>query len=140
MSVRSAQIFSACLMGSKPCWAGMSERKRGTIINISSVSDRKTCPMAIAYTASKYGVRAVSESLREAEGKNGVRVINISPGYIRTNIHRGMGVTFEEYEKALGYPDFMTADELAGLILYCYQLPAHLCVRELVVAPTRTTF
>ena len=29
----------------------MSKRRSGTIINISSVSDRKTCPVAITYTA-----------------------------------------------------------------------------------------
>jgi NADP-dependent 3-hydroxy acid dehydrogenase YdfG len=128
------------LNGIKAVLAGMVGRKRGTIINISSVSDRKTCPVAVGYTASKYAVRALTESLREAEGVNGVRFINIAPGYVKTNIHRGMGVTFEEYCQALGNPDFMTADELAGIIYYCYQLPAHLCVRELVVAPTRTGF
>jgi NADP-dependent 3-hydroxy acid dehydrogenase YdfG len=67
-------------------------------------------------------------------------VINIAPGYVKTNVHRGLGITFEEYCRMLGNPDFMTAEELAGIILYCYRLPAHLCVRELVVAPTRSTF
>ncbi len=128
------------LNGIKAVLAGMTERKAGTIINVSSVSDRKTAPVALAYTASKYGVRALSESLREAEGKHGVRVINVAPGYVKTNIHQGMGITFEEYCRGLGNPDFMTADELAAIILYCYQLPAHLCIRDLVVAPTRTTF
>jgi NADP-dependent 3-hydroxy acid dehydrogenase YdfG len=128
------------LNGIKVVLAGMRGRGRGTIINISSVSDRKTCPAAVAYTATKYAVRAVSESLREAEGKHGVRVINVAPGYVKTRIHRGMGITFEEYCQALGNPDFMTADELAGIIYYCYQLPAHLCVRDLAVAPTRTGF
>src|SRR5262245_16743407 len=128
------------LNGTKAVLGGMVERKRGTIINISSVSDRKTCPAAVAYTATKYAVRALSESLREAEGKHGVRVINIAPGYVKTNIHRGMGITFEQYCQALGSPDFMSAEELAGIIYYCYQLPAHLCIRDLVVAPTRTGF
>jgi NADP-dependent 3-hydroxy acid dehydrogenase YdfG len=128
------------LNGIKAVLAGMVARKRGTIINISSVSDRKTCPVAVGYTASKYAVRALTESLREAEGMNGVRVINIAPGYVKTNIHRGMGITFEQYCQALGNPDFMTAEELAGIIYYCYQLPAHLCIRDLVVAPTRSRF
>jgi NADP-dependent 3-hydroxy acid dehydrogenase YdfG len=119
---------------------GMSRRKSGTIINISSVSDRKTAPVAIGYTASKYAVRAVSESLREAEGKNGVRVINVAPGYIKTNIHAAMGITFEQYCAALGNPDFMTADELAEIVLYCWKLPPSICIRDIVVAPTRTTF
>lgn len=126
--------------GIKAVLAGMTGRKAGTIINISSISDRKTAPVALAYTAAKHGVRALSESLREAEGRHGIRVVNVAPGYVRTNIHRGMGITFEEYCRRLGNPDFMTADELAAILLYCYQLPAHLCIRDLVVAPTRTTF
>jgi NADP-dependent 3-hydroxy acid dehydrogenase YdfG len=128
------------LNGIKAVLAGMVERQRGTIINISSVSDRKTCAAAIGYTATKYAVRALSESLREAEAKHGIRVINLAPGYVRTNIHTQMGMTFEEYCRALGNPDFMMPDELAEVILFCYRLPAHICIRDLVVAPTRTIF
>lgn len=128
------------LNGVKAVLAGMASRGRGTIINISSVSDRKTCPAAVGYTATKYAVRALTESLREAEGMKGVRLINVAPGYVKTDIHRGMGITFEQYCQALGNPDFMTPEELAGIIHYCYRLPAHLCVRELVVAPTRSGF
>jgi NADP-dependent 3-hydroxy acid dehydrogenase YdfG len=118
----------------------MSRRRSGTIINISSVSDRKTAPVAVGYTASKYAVRAVSESLREAEGKNGVRVINVAPGYVKTNIHASMGISFEDYCKALGNPDFMSADQLAEIVLFCWKLPSSICVRDIAVTPTRTGF
>ena len=128
------------LHGIKAVLSRMVEQQRGTIINISSVSDRKTSPVAVGYTASKYAVRALSECLREAEGKHGVRVINIAPGYVRTNIHTRMGISFEEYCQRLGNPDFMTPEELADIIYYCYQLPPHICIRELVVTPTRTAF
>ena len=94
----------------------------------------------VAWPQWKYGVRAFSESVREAEGRNGVRVINVAPGYIRTNIHAGMGISFEEYKQALGNPDFLTADELADIILYCWKLPPHICVRDIAITPTRTTF
>jgi NADP-dependent 3-hydroxy acid dehydrogenase YdfG len=104
------------------------------------VSDRKTAPVAVTYTATKHAVRALSESLREAEGRNGVRVINIAPAYIKTDIHKTMGISFEEYCKALGNPDFLSADELAEIILYCWQLPKTICIRDIVVAPTRSSF
>ncbi len=128
------------LNGTKAVLADMSARGAGTFINISSVSDRKTSPVAVTYSATKYGVRAFSESLQQAEGRNGVRVINIAPGYVRTNIHAGMGVSFEEYKRILGDPDFLSAEELAEIVLYCWKLPAHICVRDIVVTPTRTTF
>ena len=105
--------------GTKAVLAGMKARQSGTIINISSVSDRKTAPVALAYTASKHAVRAFGESLREAEGKNGIRVINIAPGYVRTNIHSGMHISFEEYRSRLGDPDFMSAEQLAEIVLFC---------------------
>lgn len=126
--------------GAKAVFSGMLERKRGTIINISSISDRKTCAVSVGYTASKFGVRAVSESLREAGAVAGVRVINIAPGYIRTNIHAAMGISFEKYKELLGNPDFMTAEEFAEVVRYCYELPEHICIRDLVIAPTRTSF
>ena len=128
------------LNGTKVVIGDMSARGAGTIINISSVSDRKTSPLAVTYTATKYGVRALSESLREAEGRNGVRVINVAPGYIRTNIHAGMGISFDDYRAALGNPDFLSAEELADIVLYCWKLPPHICIRDIVVTPTRTTF
>ena len=40
----------------------------------------------------------------------------------------------------LGNPDFLSAEELADIVLYCWKLPAHICVRDIVVTPTRTTF
>lgn len=126
--------------GIKTVFDGMVERKRGTIINITSVSDRKTCAVSVGYTASKYGVRAVSESLREAAAPAGVRVINLAPGYVRTNIHNNMGISLEKHEEMLGHPDFMTAEEVAEIIRYTFELPPHICIRDLVVTPTRSVF
>jgi NADP-dependent 3-hydroxy acid dehydrogenase YdfG len=118
----------------------MQAAKSGTIINISSVSDRKTSPLAVGYTASKYAVRAAGESLREAVGMQGVRVINVAPAYVKTNIHKGMGISFEEYCRLLGNPDFLEAEELAEIVLYCWKLPSTICIRDIVVAPTRSGF
>jgi NADP-dependent 3-hydroxy acid dehydrogenase YdfG len=128
------------LNGTKVVMADMAAAKSGTIINISSVSDRKTSPVAVGYTASKYAVRATSESLREAVGMQGVRVINVAPAYIKTNIHQGMGISFEEYCRLLGNPDFLSAEELADVVLYCWKLPPTICIRDIVVAPTRSGF
>jgi NADP-dependent 3-hydroxy acid dehydrogenase YdfG len=81
-----------------------------------------------------------TKALREAEGKNGVRVVNVAPGYIRTDIHKGMGITFEQYREMLGNPDFLSPEELADVVPYCWKMPPHICIRDIVVTPTRTTF
>ncbi len=51
-----------------------------------------------------------------------------------------MGITFEEYCKPLGNPDFMSADQLARIVLFCWKLPPSICVRDIVVTPTRMSF
>ena len=57
-------------------------------------------------------MRSLSESLQQAEAKNNVRVINIAPGFVKTNIHQGMGISFEEYTRATGNPDFIAPERM----------------------------
>ena len=44
-------------------------------------------------------MRSLTESLQTGEAKNNVRVINIAPGFVKTNIHAAMGISFEEYRQ-----------------------------------------
>jgi NADP-dependent 3-hydroxy acid dehydrogenase YdfG len=118
----------------------MLEAGTGTIVNVSSVSDRQPGPAALGYTAAKYGLRAFGESLRLAYGKRGLRVENLAPGYVRTAIHEQMGITFDEYSELLGNPAFMSAEQLAEVILWVHGLPAEITVRDLEIAPTNTTY
>jgi NADP-dependent 3-hydroxy acid dehydrogenase YdfG len=84
-------LFNGVLHGIRAVLPGMTARRRGTIINVSSVGDRKPGPLAATYHASKAAVRSLSESLQQAEAKNNVRIINIAPGFVKTNIHADMG-------------------------------------------------
>ncbi len=61
-------------------------RSRGRVVNIASGLAHLTIPLATAYTISKRGVVAYSDSLRlEMAGE--VEVTTVYPGYIRTPIH-----------------------------------------------------
>jgi NADP-dependent 3-hydroxy acid dehydrogenase YdfG len=51
-----------------------------------------------------------------------------------------MGISFEEYCKRLGNPDFISAEELADIILFCWNQPQRICVRDIVVMPTTSSF
>ncbi len=77
---------------------------------------------------------------RRARPTNNVRVINVAPGFVKTNIHAEMGISFEEYCRRLGNPEFITAEELADIILFCWNLPQRVCVRDIVVMPTTSSF
>jgi len=133
-------LFKGVVHGVRAVLPGMSARKRGTIVNVSSIADRRPGPMAETYHASKTAVRSLSESLQQAQAANNVRVINVAPGLVKTNIHADMGISFEEYSSKLGNPDFIPPEGIADIILFCYKQPQAICIRELVVMPTTSAY
>ena len=62
----------------------MRNRRRGYIVNISSMGGRLVFPGAGAYHASKYALEALSDALRFELGGFGIHVVLIEPGLIRT--------------------------------------------------------
>ena len=116
-------LLKGVLHGVRAVLPGMTERKRGTIVNVSSIGDRRPGPSGETYHAAKAAVRSLSESLQQGQAKNNIRVMNIAPGLVKTNIHQTMGISFEEYCKMLGNPDFIAPERIAEIILFCYKLP-----------------
>lgn len=64
---------------------GMRERRRGHILNISSMAGLVTNPPNIYYSASKYAIEAVTEGLAKEVAEFGIRVTAIEPGAFRTD-------------------------------------------------------
>jgi NAD(P)-dependent dehydrogenase (short-subunit alcohol dehydrogenase family) len=64
---------------------GMRARRRGRIVNVSSMGGTLTFPGGGAYHATKYAVEALSDALRFEVKGFGVDVVVIQPGLIRTH-------------------------------------------------------
>ena len=62
---------------------------RGAIVNIGSFFDKMGVPDNLAYCASKAAVGAITRCLAVEWAKDGIRVINVAPGYIETDLNRG---------------------------------------------------
>ena len=69
-----------------PFIAGMKARGRGTLVGIASVAGVRGLPGSDAYCASKAAAIVYCESLRIEMAKYGVKVVTISPGFIRTSM------------------------------------------------------
>ena len=67
-----------------PFIAPMRAAGRGTLVGIASVAGIRGLPGAAAYSASKAAVVSYLESLRVELHGSGVRVVTLTPGYIRT--------------------------------------------------------
>ena len=59
---------------------GMLKRREGHVINMSSVAGLIAAPLITTYSASKYGVRAFTDSLRREVSPFGIKVSGIYPG------------------------------------------------------------
>ena len=73
-----------CIRAVMPAWR---DRGHGVIINVSSIAGRVGSPYAGAYSASKYALEGMSESLHFEVSTAGIRVHLIEPGAFATGFH-----------------------------------------------------
>ena len=89
---------------------GMRRRRRGRIVNLSSMGGRLTFPGGGAYHATKYSVEALSDVLRFEVGGFGVHVVLVEPGLIRTDFgETAVGSIAEGADQDGAYADFNAA-------------------------------
>jgi NADP-dependent 3-hydroxy acid dehydrogenase YdfG len=118
----------------------MRKRKTGTIINISSLAGQKTYQYHSAYCATKFAVHGLSESVRWEVAPDNVRVITISPGAAETELisHISDDLVKNDYidwKKSIG--GVISAKDVAEAIIFAYELPQSVCVRDIKIAPTK---
>ena len=64
----------------------MIERQTGDIINISSTAGQKGAPVTSAYSASKFGLMGLTESLAQEVRKHDIRVSALTPSTVSTDL------------------------------------------------------
>ncbi|QXE38429.1 SDR family NAD(P)-dependent oxidoreductase [Streptomyces sp. GMY02] len=86
---------------------GMRVRRRGCIVNVSSVGGVRAFPGVGYYNAAKFAVEGLSESLRQEVEPLGVKVLVVEPGAFRTradSVGYSLGAfpVREDYEGTVG--------------------------------------
>ncbi|NQV78778.1 MAG: SDR family NAD(P)-dependent oxidoreductase, partial [Lutibacter sp.] len=89
----------------------------GDIINVSSTAGLSGNASTSAYSASKFAVIGMSQSLMKEVRKNNIRVNTLTPSTIATDMALDLGITDGNLEKVLQPEDF------AQLIVAGLQLP-----------------
>lgn len=120
--------------------SSMKARRQGTIINISSIAGIKTFPNHVAYVGTKFAVSGLSENLREEMAPHNVRVITIEPGAVETALlshttDQSVIDSYQEWKESIG--GAIAPEDIANAIVYAYNQPQNVCVREIVIAATR---
>ncbi|MDQ6886629.1 MAG: SDR family oxidoreductase [Gemmatimonadota bacterium] len=93
----------------------MKARQAGHIVIIGSVADRSALPGNAAYSASKYGARAMHEVIRAEMRGSGVRTTLISPGPTDTSIWDGIALEGSRFPPR---QSMLQARAVADAVLY----------------------
>jgi NADP-dependent 3-hydroxy acid dehydrogenase YdfG len=119
---------------------GMIERRHGTVVNIGSVAGRSVYKDHMAYCGTKFAVHAMTEQIRREVAASSVRMVVVAPGMVETPLLEGTtsAETRRDYLSAkASMGGAIDASSIADAITYIYGLPQEVCIRELVIAPTR---
>lgn len=115
---------------------GMTVRKKGHIINISSVAGKQTYPNGAVYCASKKAVEAISEGMRLDLTEYGIKITNIAPGAVETEFSEVRFKGDKERAKKV-YEGFepLIAEDIADLISYVLSVPERVTIADVTVYP-----
>jgi NADP-dependent 3-hydroxy acid dehydrogenase YdfG len=120
-------------------YPGMTTRKNGHIVNISSIAARQTYPSAGVYAGTKHAVRAISDTLRKEAIRYGVRVTDIQPGAVATELPDSIQhEKIRDAVKANMYAEgseILKPEDIANAIFYAITQPDYIDVSELHIRP-----
>ncbi|CCC69088.1 hypothetical protein NCAS_0C00980 [Naumovozyma castellii] len=113
------------------------KKNSGDIVNLGSVAGRDAYPTGSIYCASKFAVRAFTESLRRELINTKIRVILIAPGIVETefSVVRYKG----DNERAKSVYDGvhpLEADDVADLIVYTTSRKQNTVIADTLIFPT----
>ena len=104
----------------------MQENKKGTLVFINSVAGKHGYPFSAAYVASKYGLRGLSESLRNELRPDNIKVVSIHPGAVNSSFWDGVNVDFPRDE-------MLDSQVVADTIIHAINAPGITTIEELTI-------
>lgn len=114
-----------------------SPRRVADMVNISSVAGRIARQGSGVYNATKFGVVAFSESLRQEVTARHVRVSLIEPGAVDTELSsHNRPEVLEQIGRRFADIERLEADDIADAISYVVTRPRRVAVNEVLIRPT----
>lgn len=110
--------------------AEMKKRATGHIVTIGSIADRTIFSGNVAYSAAKFGLRAVHEVLRAELKGTGLRTSLISPAATNTDIWNDVTVT-DPVNRPHGKRPMLAPEDVVSAVMFALTQPSHVNVDEL---------
>ncbi len=104
----------------------MKKQKSGYIFNIASRSGKYGFPKGGGYSASKFGLVGLSESLYRELANEGIMVTSICPSWVNTDMARKAGAI-------ISAEDMIQPDDIMNTINWLLNLSPGACVKEIIL-------
>lgn len=121
------RIIQVNLMGTyyvtRAVLPSMVRQKRGSIINVASTAGERGNATTSAYSASKFAVLGLTESLMQEVRKSNIRVTALTPSTVNTELAVNAGLRIGDEDR------MMQPEDVAELILFTLKLPQRVFVR-----------
>jgi NADP-dependent 3-hydroxy acid dehydrogenase YdfG len=116
----------------------MKQQGSGHIVNISSVAGRTARAGSGVYNASKWGVVAFSEALRQETVKSHIRITVIEPGMVATELtsHITDQKAKQAIEERAKQTHALQSEDIANAILFAVTQPDYVSINEILIRPT----
>lgn len=111
------------------------------IVVISSSVGRNVSPFSSMYGSAKFAISSIAEAARRELAPRGIRVSCIHPAVVRSEFQDVAGydpLTFGEFMERIG--PVLTPEDVARTIAWIAQQPAHVCVNDMMLRPTRQDY
>jgi NADP-dependent 3-hydroxy acid dehydrogenase YdfG len=117
---------------------GMVSRGRGHIVNLGSIAALRPVKGLAAYATSKAAVHMFSDALRLEVQGSGIRVTEVLPGTARTGFAEARWRGDKSQAEAFygGFATLLSAEDVARMVLFALEQPAHVVVAQLLVLPS----
>lgn len=122
---------------SKEIIPGMTEQKRGHIINLGSIAGKEVYPNGNVYCASKFAVDALTKGMRMDLNPFNIKVTSINPGMVDTefSLVRFKGDDQRASQVYKGMQP-LKGEDIADIMLYVLNAPSHVVLADITVLPT----
>ncbi len=116
---------------------GMVARKRGHVVNMSSIAATQPYPGSNVYGGTKGFVHVLSKNLRTDLAGTGIRVTDIQPGAVATEFSRVRYDSDEAQANSVyqGYRP-LSGEDIAEVVAFVIGVPDHVNISSIEVMPT----
>jgi NADP-dependent 3-hydroxy acid dehydrogenase YdfG len=111
------------------------------IVVLGSTVGRHVSPFSSMYGSTKAAVHMLAESLRRLLAPRGVRVSLLEPGIVKSEFQDKAGYDPDSFGRFMeSISPVLTPEDVSRLVLFIVSQPAHVCVNDVMIRPTRQEY